>query len=85
MQDGQPLRRQPHNRPEGRRGKTKNPRQRLLSDAEVRFVYEGELKGQWFSVAQAMIGSLPVLPNEEFRVIRLEIRDVSDLRLPVTR
>ena len=76
--DGRP-RRQAHNRTDSKRGYTKNPRQRLLSDAEVRFVYEGELKGEWFSAARAMAEGLPILPNEEYRVIRLEIRDVSDL------
>ncbi len=38
-----------------------------------------ELKGQWFSLNTAVLGSYPILPNEEFRVIRLEVRDISEL------
>lgn len=78
MHDGEPHR-QKHNRTGGKRGKTSAPKERLLSDAEVRFVYEGELKGDWFSLNVAVLGSYPVLPNEEYRVIRLEVRDISEL------
>lgn len=78
MRDGEPHR-QKHNRTEGKRGQTKAPKERLLSDAEVRFVYEGELKGQWFSLNEAVLGSYPMLPNDEYRVIRLEVRDISEL------
>lgn len=70
----------------GRNGRTgsqrrysRGPKQRLLSNVELRFVYEGELKGKWFTLTDAAFNTLPIFPNEEFRVIRLEFRDVSEL------
>lgn len=78
MYDGEPHR-QKHNRTEGKRGQSRAPKERLLSDVEVRFVYEGELKGDWFSLNVAVLGCYPILPNEEYQVIRLEVRDISEL------
>jgi hypothetical protein len=79
LTDSRRPRPQKHNHSAAKTRANKPPRERLLSDAEVRFVYEGELKGMWFSMAEAVARSLPVLPHPEFRVIRMEFRDRSDL------
>ena len=47
-----------------------------LFRSEVRFVYENELKGQWFSVVEAF--ELPVYPNPDHVVVRIEFRDKGD-------
>lgn len=70
-------------RPRGQRHSRNNPdhapRVRQLSGIQARFVYEGELRGTWFPVSEALARSLPILPNPEFRVVRVEFRDTSDL------
>ena len=45
----------------------------LSDDTQVRFVYENELKGEWFSVKEAI--HLPVYPNPDHTVVRIEFRD----------
>lgn len=70
---------QRHNRTEAKAKANRLPKERLLPDIEIRFVYAGELKGTWFSLAEAMARSLPILPHPDYRVIRAEVRDKSEL------
>jgi hypothetical protein len=50
-----------------------------VADIQVRFVYEQDLRGTWFSLIEALDRFLPVLPNEEHQVTRIEFRDLSEL------
>lgn len=68
-----------HNRTDGKKRVNRLPKQRLLSNIEIRFVYEGELVGEWFSISDAGYGTSIIIPNEKFNVIRLEYRDTSEL------
>lgn len=47
---------------------------------QARFVYEGtgetEIKGEWTSVAYAVLNDIPLVPARGHRVIRLEFRDI---------
>jgi hypothetical protein len=73
MDRGRP-RKPPHNRPTPARR-----RERRVADIQVRFVYEQDLRGTWFSLIEALDRFLPVLPNEEHQVTRIEFRDLSEL------
>jgi hypothetical protein len=74
--DGIP-RRMPHSRgSRERRLDAHGNGKQTFSDIEVRFVYESELKGQWFSVVEAF--ELPVYPNPDHVVVRIEFRDRGD-------
>lgn len=79
LEDDSRPRRIRHNRTTGKRGRTKPPKEHLFSNIEVRFVYENELVGEWFSLKEVMERDVPVLPNPEFRVIRIQFKDVSEI------
>lgn len=54
---------QRHNRTEAKAKANRLPKERLLPDIEIRFVYAGELKGTWFSLAEAMVPAHPAPPG----------------------
>jgi hypothetical protein len=52
-----------------------------LINVQARFIYEGELRGEWFplSAVFAWQQGLPITPNPEFKVIRLEFVDRTNI------
>ena len=56
-----------------RRRQARGEERPLTNAAQVRFVYEGGLLGEWFRVVEAL--DVPVYPHPEHTVVRLEFRD----------
>lgn len=73
LADGREPRRGKPKRSQHQRRQAAGREQSLSQQVQVRFVYEGELKGEWFRVADAL--HIPVYPHPGHTVIRLEFRD----------
>lgn len=76
MIDDREPRRARHKYGKSQRRHARGEERPLSQDVQVRFVYEHDLKGEWFRVADAL--DLPVYPHPEHMVIRLEFRDQPD-------